>query len=254
MGARVLAVKLLEGMVRVWDHSFCCVLDVVYPETCRVCGQWLLGNRDRTLGLRALCCQCWRSMAQEACWVEWVSSPAGDSFKIVSRTEYCGVVKKLVYKLKYDGDQLLAYDLARLLRSGWFALRQEECDNRVVVVPVPLHAERKYTRGFNQAELLAQDVAQTAGACLDVKSLIRVKRTAPQHGLTRADRRDNLTGAFQGDPKRLAGCEVVLVDDVYTSGATLIEAAQTVLACGAKSVSALTLARAVLGRKRPDLP
>ena len=252
MLAKALTVKVIEKVGSILGSSVARGLDIVFPESCRVCARWLNFDRERTPRLQAICGHCWLAIVRESPWVEWLGAPSGQPFKIVSRTVYSGVVKKLIYKLKYDGDRLLAGDLALLLQSGWLAVRHELDDHASLVVPVPLHVERQNSRGFNQSELLARHVARVADLRLDVKALTRVKRTVPQHGLDRASRRENLAGAFKGNSQRLTGRAVVLVDDIYTSGATLTEAAQTVLACGAKRVCAFTLARALLGGGSPE--
>jgi len=250
MNAKDLTLKVIEGAVRILGSSTARGLDIVFPETCRVCSRWLNFDRERTLGLQALCCNCWHSIVRESCWVERLSVPSGQALKIVSRTVYSGIVKRLIYRLKYDGDRLLAGDLASILASGWPVVRRELDDDDPLVVPIPLHAQRRNSRGFNQSALLARQIARVAGVPCEAKALVRIKRTAPQHGLDRAKRRENLAGAFAGDSQRLAGRVIVLVDDIYTSGATLTEAAETVLACGAKRVCAFTLARALLGGGR----
>jgi predicted amidophosphoribosyltransferase len=125
-----------------------------------------------------------------------------------------------------------------------------------------LHATKKRERGFNQAELLAAVAAKILDCRQDGKSLRRIRATSPQFGLNRSERRQNLDGAFAGphrtallqgiglclaapqQRKRLEGQNVIIVDDVVTSGATIYECARAAASCGARVVGALTLARA----------
>jgi ComF family protein len=112
------------------------------------------------------------------------------------------------------------------------------------IVPMPLHWVRRWSRGFNQAELLAQAIARQTG--LPVRELVRRKRsTAAQAGLTNQGRRTNVTGAF-GLSKRTdaRGLKLLLIDDVFTTGATAGACAQVLKRAGAERVAVLTLARA----------
>ncbi len=114
-----------------------------------------------------------------------------------------------------------------------------------LVVPVPLHRFRLWRRRFNQAAVLAHGVATIAGRPIAAQALRRVKATRPQVGLTRAQRAENLQGAFrvrEAARPELAGRRILLVDDVTTSGATGNAAARVLLRAGAGSVDLLTFA------------
>ncbi len=113
-----------------------------------------------------------------------------------------------------------------------------------VIVPVPLHWRKQWHRGYNQAELLAREVSQRRRIPL-LKALRRVKATVNQSGLTSAARRSNIAGAFQ--PRAgidLQGKRVLLIDDVFTTGATAGACARALKKAGAGNVALLTLARA----------
>jgi len=110
-----------------------------------------------------------------------------------------------------------------------------------IVVPIPLHSERKRQRGYNQAELLVQAVANNLNWNSAPDVLHRHKRTAPQVGLTIDQRRHNVRGAFSANEDKVAGKKVLLVDDVCTTGSTLDSAARVLLEAGAFSVEAFCL-------------
>jgi ComF family protein len=147
-----------------------------------------------------------------------------------------------VHRLKY-GDRL---ELARALggmmaRSGAELLAEAE-----VIVPVPLHRWRLWWRRFNQAMALASVVARKSGVPCDPFLLARVKATKSQVGLSKAQRGENLQGAFRapGEAKpRLEGKRVLLVDDVLTTGATANAAFRALLRGGARAVDVLAFAR-----------
>lgn len=113
-----------------------------------------------------------------------------------------------------------------------------------VIVPVPLHASRLRERGYNQAALLARELAQRAEIALNERTLVRKRATAPQVELSAKERRENVHDAFCCSDDGLAEKHVLLVDDVCTTGATLEACAIALRKSGARSVQALTLARA----------
>lgn len=162
---------------------------------------------------------------------------------------YEGTLRGIVHALKYDDRQSLARPLANAMRvAGPPVLDGARC-----VVPVPLHAWRRLTRGFNQASLLAAHVGLPV-----VHGLWRARATVAQSTLGAGGRRRNVRGAFQPSPflrrhalDALRGAVVVLVDDVSTTGATLDECARTLKAMGAREVRALVAAHAPYASLRP---
>jgi len=114
-----------------------------------------------------------------------------------------------------------------------------------VIIPVPLHVKRLKMRGFNQSLLLARGIRKRLGVRLDYTSLKRVAPTKPQAGLKSADRQANVSGAFTlSNPSVFKYTRVLLVDDVYTTGATAAECSRVLKKAGAE-VYVVTLARAV---------
>jgi ComF family protein len=110
-------------------------------------------------------------------------------------------------------------------------------------MPIPLHARRLKTRGFNQSALLARHLAAEAGIPVDENALQRVRHTVPQVGLNPEERHRNVTGAFASDSATVRHLHIVLVDDVFTTGATMRAAASSLIESGAATVSAYCLAR-----------
>lgn len=152
---------------------------------------------------------------------------------------YEGALRGLIHLFKYSGMRPLAGRLSRLLE------RALPIDDRYdVIVPVPLHWRRRWQRGFNQAELLARGVAKRRRIPI-LNALRRGKPTVNQAGLSSAGRRRNIAGAFQARTGAdLHGKRVLLVDDVFTTGATASACAVALKKAGAASVSLVTLARA----------
>lgn len=122
-----------------------------------------------------------------------------------------------------------------------------------VIMPVPLHRKRLRERGFNQAVILARQIAKRFALPIDFMTLKRAAFTEPQVGMGRVDRSVNVRGAFTvRKPERIADQRILLVDDVYTTGSTLAECTRTLLKAGADSVAVLTLAKAVSDHEAPE--
>jgi ComF family protein len=152
---------------------------------------------------------------------------------------YEGALQKLILLFKYGGIHTLAQPLGRLLADAF--PRSERAD---LIVPVPMHWWRRWRRGFNQAELLASELARRTG--LPLRNAVRRKRwTPPQAGLSNSLRRKNVSNSFEtAKPAAVRGLHVLLVDDVFTTGATASACASALKRAGARRVSVLTLARA----------
>ncbi len=141
--------------------------------------------------------------------------------------------------LKYGRQRFLTATLGAALAQ---AARAAYPQGGVTLVPVPLHPGRLRERGFNQSELLARAAAERLGWPLETAALHRLRSTRAQAKLGRAERQANLAGAFGVDPTWQPPPHLVLIDDVYTTGATTAACAETLLAAGAERVDALTLA------------
>lgn len=112
-----------------------------------------------------------------------------------------------------------------------------------LIVPVPLHMDRLRERGYNQAVLLTRELSERSGLPLEEGSLVRIRETAPQVVLKADERRKNVRGAFRGQGEKLRDRQVLLIDDVCTTRATLEACAEALREKGARSVWALVLAR-----------
>ncbi len=171
-----------------------------------------------------------------------------------SAAAYDGILRTAVHLLKYEGKIQLARPMGRLL----FPLFRQLMDQRPVdrILPVPLHTSRLRKRGFNQADLLIREWKQLLAREEPDKEfppirrgwLKRVRKTPPQTGMGKEERRKNIRGAFQVEPRaNVKGKWILLVDDVYTTGATLDECARSMLSAGAAGILALTVARTLQG-------
>lgn len=220
-------------------------LDVIFPPRCLSCRQF--GNW--------VCEDCWQQLALIKTPICYKCSRLSDNFKICEtcRTSYglkrllvCGYwqnpLKQLVYGLKY----YRAKPAAKLLSDLLIKTALPFADDIDVIVPVPLHRSKLWDRGFNQAELLAREVSHALHKPL-IFPLRRRRLTRPQFGLTKLERRTNLVAAFALNPSTLSqisGLNILLVDDIVTTGATLNECSVVLMKNGARTVWGLVLAKA----------
>jgi ComF family protein len=232
-------------------------LDLLYPPGCLNC-------RAAVAEHGGLCARCWSGMGFiERPFCERLGAPFERDFEapgmisleaaahppVFARARavarYDGeTARALANRLKYYDRLELALPIGRwMARAGSELLRDAD-----LLVPTPLHRMRLAARRFNQAAALARVISQESAVPLETMALERVKATAPQVGLTRAQRAANLAGAFRVDQARagrIAGARVVLVDDVLTTGATANAAARALLKAGAERVDLLVFARAL---------
>jgi ComF family protein len=211
-------------------------LDLLYPPRCGGCG--VLGH-----GLWCDACDALvpRLAPPEQTKPLALSAPwEGSVILVVSATIYATPLREAIHAFKYDGVPDMALPFARLMAEGW-----RQTGMLVdVIVPVPLHPRRTRERGYNQSELLARHLGELVGVPVDGRVLRRVRHTDQQAHLGAAERKINVRGAFDATCERSSGKHIVLVDDVFTTGATLGECATALLNAGAQGVSAVTLARA----------
>jgi ComF family protein len=175
--------------------------------------------------------------------------------RAVAYGSYDGGLKDLIHLLKFEQVRPAAGVLGRMLAEAITALEPSLPEGGVLVVPVPLHARKRAQRGFNQAELIARAALKQLGKparlelCENV--LVRRRETGSQIGLTRHQRRENLRGAFAvTDPTRIAGRNVVLVDDVFTTGTTVSECVRVLQRADAAGVWVITVARTLKTSQR----
>ena len=231
------------------------LVDFALPPRCPGCGE-IVGEPHR------FCLDCWRLLTflGEPCCARCAlpfdfGGPDGGAEcgrcladpppfdRARAAVAYGEVSREVTLRLKYNGRPGLAETLAR------FMLRHIEAgEGEALLVPVPLHRWRIWKRGYNQAALIASALARHSGLPCELDLLRRIRSTPPLRGLGRPERAQAVRGAFglaEGAKERLRGRRVVLVDDVFTSGATASACAKVLKRGGAARVELLCWARVV---------
>lgn len=210
------------------------ILDILFPIECLGCGQadvWLCENCLKKIPLNRD--DDWRKLDLEPSFL--------DGFFVAAEWE-SKTLQEVIHKFKYNFAQELAPALSELLikKMADISAAREELKN-CVIVPVPLHKKRFAWRGFNQAEILASGLAQHFDLRMDNNLVRRVKYTKPQVKLSADERAKNIKEAFnvvKQIPKN-----ILLVDDVITTGSTMNEIAKVLKQNGAEKVYGMAVAR-----------
>ena len=266
------------GLGRAWvTRASASLFSVLFPSDCRLCGLPLL-NVSR-LPVCPDCLDDIHPVSGKVCSIcgERVLSAYADYdvdglrrcpicrridhpfARAVAYGSYDGGLRELIHLLKYNGMRPAARVLGGMLAEAWAGLEPAFEQPTVLVIPVPLYRSKRGQRGFNQAELIARSALKcySAGERLQLAPdiLTRTRDTHSQIGLTSHQRRENLRGAFAVmRATEVTGCEVLLVDDVYTTGTTASECSRVLRRAGASRVWVATVARTLkLASKNIDI-
>lgn len=243
--------------VHVASRSYDSLLSLVYPQSCEVCAASV---ESRALGVA--CAKCWHATRifsghETLCWKCGLPSTASvesekweqvrcrrcDALTFTAARAcgiYEGAISASVLALKRE-----PYVSAKITSLLIETASRYPLNQATRIIPVPLHTEREKVRGFNQANLIAQKLSTAAGLPLIGNSLIRVSHTTKHRaGMDATDRLKTVNAAFRMvHPAVVSGEKILLVDDVFTTGATVSSCARVLLEAGATHVFVLTLAR-----------
>lgn len=243
----------LRSSLAQFESAGAAALDLLFPPTCVACrraGSPLCprcAQLAEPVGER-ICLCCGRRLHEQIARCAACQQQEGPLNLVRAATIHGGPVRLAAHQLKYGGVTALAPLLARYLVAAFLLHPWPAFYGRIDgVTPVPLHAQRQQERGYNQAELLARAFCQQVGLPLRPEWLARQRLTRTQVGLHAHERKLNVADAFRAHPD-VSGKRVLLIDDVYTTGATLNACAHAARAAGASAVYALTLSTA----ERPD--
>jgi ComF family protein len=201
---------------------------------CAACGERVVSPRLSERDGSLFCLQC---MQNEPAFA-----------RAAAYGSYDGGMRDLVHLLKYERVRPAANVLGRMLAEVVADLAEAFASEPPVVIAVPLHSSKAQERGFNQSELIARAMLKLKPAALDVKlnttALVRSRATESQTGLTPLQRRENVRGAFRvSHCEPIRGRDILLIDDVFTTGTTVSECARVLRRAGARRVFVATVAR-----------
>jgi competence protein ComFC len=244
-------------LTNTFSHFYDAGLTILYPQACAICGQSVETRAD---GIA--CTNCWHETRifaddEKVCWK--CGEPAPHALGLEKLAEvscrrcdlltftaarscgvYAGALRASVLSLKHR-----PHGCARLTGLLLAAQKRSPLAQATRIMPVPLHPQREKARGFNQAAIISRELSRLTKLPLDEKSLIRVVHSERYRaGMSAQGRRSSVASAFAvTQPRLLADEQVLLVDDVYTTGATVSSCAGVLLLAGAKAVFVLTIAR-----------
>ncbi len=228
---------------RWFQYARLALLDLIFPPRCAGCGragEWFCAKCVASLHRvrEPICGRCGQELSSRSCLACRRHALPAYLHGLRAVAHHDGQLRKAIHRLKYERLSAIAEPLGQLL-----------CDYLdanplpfTLIVPVPLHDERQRERGYNQSALLADVVSRRTQQPAQQNILVRTRHTIPQVGLNEHERRQNLIDAF-ACVQRVDDAQVLLIDDVCTTGSTMSECAAALHAAGARSVWGLTLAR-----------
>ena len=244
--------RLRHGLTGI-GHVAGLLLDFLLPPQCATCRQ-LTDSHD------ALCATCWAKLPLierpycERLGIPFAFDPGERMIGLAAQQDpppygraraacrFEGIARDLVHAVKYRDRHDVVALMARLMsRAG-----RELIDDADIVLPVPLHRGRLWRRRYNQATLLASEIGARCAKPVPFDLLLRIKRTRQQVGLSADQRRRNVAGAFSlagHAASYVDGAQILLIDDVLTTGATVEGCTKTLLRAGCRGVDILTFAR-----------
>lgn len=233
------------------------IFDWFYPPHCIVCGELLpLHHKDKWLCdlcckkipflLPPFCSKCGAELEKEEnkftigecldC------SHSSFAFEKGFSAFHYATVKKSIHYFKFRGVKKDGIGLAMLMKKFMEQNFKEEFMSYDFMLPVPIHPKKKKQRGFNQAEILTEELSKLTGMPWNPKLLYRTKNTKPQNALTPDERKTNIENAFAvSEPKTVENQKILLIDDIFTTGSTIHECAKCLLRAGANEVGFFAL-------------
>ena len=226
------------------------ILDILYPPICFVCEKSLTDNEKE----KRVCDNCLNSISINntlfcpECRARLANNEKichkNSLYLLAAATSYNNeIAQKLIWELKFNRRTIAAYPLAEMLGKYIYSLNFDFKD--YLVIPIPLSKSRERERGFNQANEISKLLSYKMGLKIVNGALVRIKNTKPQTETNEwLERKINITGCFKiKNPELIKGQKIILLDDVFTSGSTLTEAAKILKSAGAKKIIGLVTAK-----------
>jgi ComF family protein len=237
-------------LTRYWPQIKKIILDILFPPACLSCENIIDGDEEKYLCEKCrarivindtlFCAECKARLPENSkiCHPKTLA-------RLAAATQYDEpAAKKLIWRLKYEKLLAALNPLSELISKYVSELDYDFSDYKIVSIPI--HAARLRERGFNQAELIGKILAQKLNLEI-LPALVKIKNTKKQaETKTREEREANILGCFEINPEiagKLANQKIILADDVFTSGATTLEAARILKFAGVKNIIIFTIAK-----------
>lgn len=246
MGSKSIGLRLSSVLQDMFETA----VVFLYPARCRVCEEFL-----GVTSMPYICAHCWRDMQfLEPPWCDICGTPGVDGLcdacaispprygKLRSIAFYHTTLQQAIHLFKFKKKKVFAHHLIQLINAHI----PSDCSLAAYdfVLPIPIHKKRLRERGFNQATLLADGIAKVAGVPVLTDALVRKRHTVAQSSLDSTARQQNIVGAFEvRNPDIISGKRLLVIDDVFTTGATIREAVSELWAADPAEIDVLTLAR-----------
>ena len=212
------------------------ILNLIYPNVCGICDK---------ICKESLCKKCELKLEayKIACLKNYKNAEKVYFDYCINMLKYESIIREKIIDYKFNERTYLYKTFAKIILKDEKICRflKERCD---IIIPIPMHKYKKRLRGYNQTELIAKELSNTLKIPINTKILIKKKNNKTQSTLTKSERTKNVKGAFEAlDIENIKNKEILLFDDIYTTGNTLNECSKILKKVGAKSVITLTLAK-----------
>ncbi len=236
-------------MFKKLSKIFNIILDILFPRFCLSCrkeGDWICSNCLSTIDILEYeyCPFCMQRVSEQDICIKHQNKNLDKLFFAVSYKNF--LIKKAIKKFKYPPflRELTPY-FCYLIISHFLLIKNKTIlENNVLLIPVPISSFKKRWRGYNQSEEIAKQLSTSLKVPILINNLIKIKKTRPQSNLSRIERMENIKNVFKvKNALEIQDKRIFLVDDVFTTGATMEECARVLKNAGAKNVFGVVIAR-----------
>ena len=207
------------------------ILELIYPTVCGFCGD---------ISKEAICKKCELKLKEYE--INLIRRNKEYYSKSMHIYRYEGLIRNSIIAYKFNEKSYLYKTFAKILLKNKKIYRfLKKYD---IIIFVPMHIRKKFQRGYNQTELIARKIAKNTHLKLEKDVLFKQKNIEPQSMLSKVKRKENIKNAFYiKNAERITNKQIIIFDDIYTTGSTVLECARVLRKAGAKSISVLTIAK-----------
>ena len=207
------------------------ILELIYPTTCGICGK---------ICKEAICKKCELKLKEFE--INLIRENKKNYQESMHLYRYDGIIRKKIIDYKFNNKAYLYKTFAKIILNN-----KKICgflEKYDIIIPVPIHRKRKLQRGYNQTEIIAKEIAKNTHLQLENNILIKQKDIVTQSSLTKEKRKQNIKNAFCiKNPEKILNKKILIFDDIYTTGSTVLECSKVLKKSGIKEIGVLTIAK-----------